>query len=194
MATLGPLAAHFNCFAPDFMGSGYSEKPRRDYEIGDYVEQVSAFMTGVRMQRASLIRLSLCAWVAGRFASTYPEMVDKVILNAPFGLADDAEEISAIITRRGRLYDDPTWETIRKMFDTLFYRQDKCIDDLIALRQTTYKNPEAKDRPLFRDTAQRMVKLFLNAVLLPIDNVGHWPQFEDPEAFNKASINFLLHK
>ncbi len=51
-----------------------------------------------------------------------------------------------------------------------------------------------KDRRLFRDTAQHMAKLFPNAVPLPLDNVGHWPQFEDPEAFNKASIDFLLHK
>ena len=233
MATLGPLATHFNCFAIDFMGSGYSEKPHRDYEICDYVEQVSAFMAAVGVQRASLIGISLGAWVAVRFASTHPEMIDKVILNAPFGLADDAEEISAIIARRGRAYDDPSWENVGKIFQALFYRQDKCIDDLIALRQATYRNPEAKaaaehvlavlgpkyfhknmitdaecaavnapvmvveslqDRPLFRDTAQRMMKLFRNAVPLTLDNVGHWPQFEDPEAFNQASIEFLLRK
>ncbi len=233
MATLGPLSKHFNCFAIDFMGSGFSGKPQRDYEIGDYVEQISAFMAAVGVQRASLIGISLGAWVAVRFASTHPEMTAKVILNAPFGLADDAEEINGIIARRGRAYDDPSWENIRKIFEALFYREEKCIDDLVALRQASYSNPEAKaaaehvlavlgpkylhknlitdtecrsvkaavmvveslkDRPLFRNTAQRMAELFPNVVRLPLDNVGHWPQFEDPEAFNKASIDFLLRK
>ena len=230
MATLGPLSKHFNCFAIDFIGSGYSAKPLRDYEISDYVAQVSGFMAAVGVDRASLIGISLGSWVAVRFASTHPEKTDKVILNAPFGLADDAEEIGAIITRRGRAYDDPSWENIRKIFEALLYRQDKCIDDLVALRQSTYKNPEAKaasehvlavlgpkyfqknmiteaecraiqapvmvveslkDRPLFLHTAQRMTALFPNVVQLSIDNVGHWPQFEDPETFNQASIKFL---
>ncbi len=233
MATLGPLSKHFNCFAIDFMGSGYSDKPRRDYQIGDYVEQVSGFMAAVGVQKASLIGISLGAWVAVRFASTHPEKTEKVVLNAPFGLADDAEEIGGIITRRGRAYDDPSWENIKKIFEALFYRKDKCIDDLVALRQATYKTPEAKavaehvlavlgpkylhdnliteeecrkikapvmvveslkDRPLFRNTAKRLGELLPNTVPLTLDEVGHWPQFEDPETFNKASIDFLLAK
>ncbi len=233
MATLGPLSKHFNCFAIDFMGSGYSEKPRRDYEIADYVDQVAGFLSAVGVTRASIIGISLGSWVAVRFASVHPDKTDKVILNAPFGLADEAEEIAGILTRRGRAYDDPSWENIKKIFDSLFYREDKRIDDLIALRQTTYKNPEAKaasehvlaifgpkylqknlitdaecraikapvmvveslkDRPLYRNTASRMSELIPNARRFELDNVGHWPQFEDPGAFNAAALDFLLEK
>ena len=231
MATLGPHARHFNCFAIDFLGSGYSEKPLRDYEISDYVQQVAAFMQAVRVDRASLIGISLGAWVAVRFASTHPDKTVKVTLNAPFGLADDAEEIGGIIKRRGKAFDDPSWENIKKIFDALIFKEEKRIDDLIALRQATYNNPEAKaaaehvlavlgpkhlhknliteaecrsiqapimvveslkDRALFRNTAQRLVALLPNAVHLKMDDVGHWPQFEDPETFNKANIEFLL--
>ncbi len=230
MATIGPLSKRFNCFALDFMGSGYSEKPRRDYQILDYVDQVAAFMAAVGLKQASLIGISLGAWVAVRFASVHPDKTEKVILNAPFGLADDAEEIGGILTRRGQAYDNPTWENIKKIFDSLFYREDKRIADLIALRQATYSSPEAKavsehvlavlgpkylhdnlitdaecraikapvlvvdslkDRPLFRKTASHLVELLPNATRLEIDNVGHWPQFEDPETYNTAAINFL---
>ena len=230
MATLGPHAEHFNCFAIDFLGSGYSDKPSRDYEIADYVQQVAAFMEAVDVEKTSLIGISLGAWVAVRFASTHPDKTVKVVLNAPFGLADDAEEIGGIIKRRGTAYDDPSWQNIKKIFDSLIFREEKRIDDLIALRQATYSNPEAKaasehvlavlgpkyfhknliteaeccgievpvmvvesmqDRPLFRNTAQRLVTLLPDAVHLEMQNVGHWPQFEDPETFNEASLRFL---
>ena len=233
MATLGAHARHFNCFAIDFMGSGYSGKPPRDYEIADYVQQVASFMDAMAVERTSLIGISLGAWVAVRFASTHPDKTVKVTLNAPFGLADDAEEIGAIIKRRGAAYDNPSWENIKKIFDALIFKEEKRIDDLIALRQATYANPEAKaaaehvlavlgpkylhknlitdaecrsiqapvmvveslkDRPLFRNTAQRLVTLLPNAVHLPMNDVGHWPQFEDPQTFNKANIEFLLAK
>ena len=231
MATLGPHAEHFNCFALDFIGSGYSEKPARDYEIADYVDQIIGFMDAVGVKRASVIGISLGAWVAIRFASTHPDKVHKVTLNAPFGLADDAEEIGGIIKRRGKAYDDPSWENVKAIFDSLLYRPEKRIDDLIALRQATYRQPDAKaaaehvlavlgpkylhknliteeecrgikapvlvveslkDRPLFLNTARRMLQLLPNASHLQLDDVGHWPQFEAPEQFNKANIGFLL--
>ena len=230
MATIGPHAEHFNCFAIDFLGSGYSAKPLRDYEIADYVQQIADFMQAVGLQKASLIGISLGAWVAVRFASTHPDKTTRVTLTAPFGLADDAEEIGGIIKRRGQAYDDPSWENIKKIFDALIYKEDKRIDDLIALRQATYRSAEAKaaanhvlavlgpkylhrnliteaecrsiqapvmvveslkDRPLFRNTAQRLMKLLPNAVHLEMDNVGHWPQFEDPATFNHANLRFL---
>ncbi len=231
MATLGPHSEHFNCFAFDFVGSGYSEKPPHDYEIADYVNQVIGFMDAVGVKRASVIGISLGAWVAVRFASTHPDKVHKVTLNAPFGLADDAEEIGGIIKRRGKAYDDPSWQNIKAIFDSLMYRPEKRIDDLIALRQATYRQPDAKaaaehvlavlgpkylhknliteeecrgirapvlvveslkDRPLFLNTARRMLELLPNVSHLQLNDVGHWPQFEAPEQFNKANIDFLL--
>lgn len=233
MATLGPHAEHFNCFAIDFVGSGYSEKPSRDYVIADYVDQVAGFMDAMGLEKTSLLGVSLGSWVAMRFASTHPDRTEKVTLNAPFGLSDDADEIGGIIKRRTNAYDNPSWENIAKIFDSLMYRPEKRIPDLIALRQATYLQPDAKaaaahvlavlgpkylhdnlvteeecarivapvmvveslrDRPLFLNTARRLMELLPNARKLEMDEVGHWPQFEDPETFNRANIDFLLGK
>jgi 2-hydroxy-6-oxonona-2,4-dienedioate hydrolase len=57
-ATLGPHAKHFNCYAIDFMGSGYSDKPRRDHQIRDYVKQIRKFMAAEGLKKASLIGIS----------------------------------------------------------------------------------------------------------------------------------------
>ena len=233
MATIGPHSQYFNCIAFDFMGSGYSDKPDRDYEIADYVAQVAGLMKAMDLEKASLIGISLGSWVALRFASTHPEMTKKVTLNAPFGLADDQDEIGGIIKRRGAAYDNPSWENIAKIFDLLIFSPEKRLDDLIALRQATYSTPEAraasdhvlavlgpkylhrnllteeecskvqapvmiveslKDRPLFLNTARKLSTLLPNARMLQMDNVGHWPQFENPDEFNAASIAFLLEK
>lgn len=48
-----------------------------------------------------------------------------------------------------------------------------------------------KDKPLFLNTARRMLELLPNARGLEMDNVAHWPQFEDPETFNRENIKFL---
>lgn len=229
MANLGEHAKHFNCFAIDFMGSGYSDKPLFDYQIADYVEQVKAFMAAMAVKKTSLIGISLGAWVATRFASTYPELTEKVTLNAPFGLAEDQEEISAIVARRTKAYETPSWENIARIFENLILRPEKRIDDLIALRRATFAQPEAraasshvlaimgphlranlitpeecarirnpvmvvvslKDKPLFLNSARRLLQLLPNARGVEIDNVAHWPQFEDPETFNRENIRFL---
>jgi len=229
-ASLKAHAEHFNCFAFDFMGSGYSAKPDYDYQIKDYVEQIRGLMKAVGVKRTSIIGISLGAWVTAQFAISHPELVDKIVLNAAFGLSDDKEEIAGILTRRGRAYDDPTWQNIKTIFDNLIYKPEKRLDDIIALRQATYSTPGAKeasthtlalfgpkylnenlippenwskikcpalvvlstnDRPLFVNTARRVAELIPNAKLLQMNDVGHWPQFENPELFNRECIAFL---
>ena len=54
-ATIGEHAKHFNCFAIDFVGSGFSEKPRRDHQIRDYVKQIRDFMSAVGVPRHHLL-------------------------------------------------------------------------------------------------------------------------------------------
>ncbi|CAN5758511.1 alpha/beta fold hydrolase [soil metagenome] len=230
-ANMGEHSKHFNCFAFDLVGAGYSDKPDRDYEVSFYVEHVRSFMKAVGVEKASFIGVSLGTWVIAQLALDHPASVDKLTMNAPFGFADDAEEIAGIRTRRGRAFDDPSWDNIKTIFDNLIYSEAKRIPDLIATRRAMYMQPDAKaaadhilnlfgpdllprnlipaeqwqkikaptmvvlsmkDRPLFLNTAKALAKLIPGARLLEMDNVGHWPQFEKPEEFNKANISFLL--
>ncbi|OTP76196.1 2-hydroxymuconic semialdehyde hydrolase [Caballeronia sordidicola] len=229
-ANLGEHSKHFNCYAIDLIGTGLTDKPDEDYEINDYVEHVRGFMEVMGIQKASLIGISLGTWIAARFALTHPDMVDKLTFNAPFGFADDAEEMAGIRTRRGRAFDDPSWENVKTIFDNLIYLPAKRIPDLIGMRQAMYQEPGAragadhilnlfkpeslsrnlipaaewqkivaptlivlslKDRPLFVNTARNLINLIPNAQLLEMDDVGHWPQFENSALFNDANIRFL---
>lgn len=229
-ANIGELSKHFNCFAIDLVGAGYTDKPDQDYEVDFYVKHVRAFMAAVGVKKASFIGVSLGTWVIAQLGIDFPEQVERLTMNAPFGFAADAEEIAGIRTRRGKAFDDPSWSNIKTIFDNLIYSEGKRIPDLIGMRQATYQRPEARaaadhilnlfkpeilhrnlipeeswkkikaptmvvmslrDRPLFLKTASTIAKLIPSARLLEMDNVGHWPQFEDPELFNREFIRFM---
>lgn len=143
-ANLAAHAQHFNCYAFDMIGSGFSDKPDIDYEIPVYVEHVRKFMATVGLKRASIIGVSLGAWIACRFAIDHPEKVDKLTLLASSGMLANAQTMGSIRSARTNAVDNPTWETIKGIFTTLIYDERNRIPDLVAIRQATYRQPEMK--------------------------------------------------
>jgi len=232
-ANMGAHAEHFNCIALDLVGSGLSDKPDHDYEVSFYVRHLRMFMKAMGIEKASFVGVSLGSWVTAQLAIDHPEQVATLTMNAPFGLANDAEEIAGIRTRRGKAFDDPSWQNVKVIFDSLIYSEAKRIPDLVGIRQAMYKQPGARaaadhilnlfspellprnlipeenwrkieaatlvvmslrDRPLFLNTARTLAGLIPNARLVEMEGVGHWPQFENPELFNRRNIEFILEQ
>jgi 2-hydroxy-6-oxonona-2,4-dienedioate hydrolase len=228
---LGPHAEHFNCYAIDMVGNGFSGKPDVDYEIPVYVEHVKGFLSALGLKKASIIGVSLGAWVGVRFAVTHPQMVEKLELLSPSGLLFDPQSMQSTRGQRSKAVDDPSWENVKPIFKTLIHDPHNRVDDLVALRQALYRHPEAKaamahvlvlqepdvrkrnlvteaewrgieaptlivgsvdDPNIFLETARQAARLMPNARYVEMRNVAHWPQFEDPDAFNKISLDFLL--
>jgi 2-hydroxy-6-oxonona-2,4-dienedioate hydrolase len=121
------------------VGSGFSDKPEHGYEIPTYVEHVNAFIDTMNVQRASLIGVSLGAWIAARFALTYPRQTDKLTLLSAAGVFANEGNMNRIRTGRSAAVDDPTWDNIKPMFDKLIHQPDKRIDDIIGVRQVAYR-------------------------------------------------------
>lgn len=232
-ANLASHAEHFNCLAFDMVGSGFSDRPDIDYEIATYVTHVSDFMAAVGVAKASLMGVSLGAWVAARFALSHPEKLDKLVLLSAAGLFANASNMARIRAVRSKAVEDTSWENIKPIFDHLLYKPESRIPDIIAVRQAVYRQPEMArtmrhilclqdpdirprnllsedewkritapalvvgslgDKDEYLETAIRVSKLMPNAVYSEMPEVGHWPQFEDPETFNPLSIEFLLGK
>jgi pimeloyl-ACP methyl ester carboxylesterase len=143
-ANLDAHAQHFNCYAIDMVGSGFSGKPDKDYEIPVYVDHVRSFVKAVGLSRVSVIGVSLGAWVACRLAVDHPEVVDKLVLLASSGMLANAQTMGSIRSARTKAVDEPTWPTIKSIFNTLIYDERNRIDDLVAIRQATYRQPEMK--------------------------------------------------
>ncbi len=143
-ANIPRLAKHFNCYAFDMVGSGFSGKPDVDFEIPVYVSHVRDFMAAVGVSRASFIGVSLGAWIASRLAVDHPEAVDKIVLVAASGLIMNKDTMGDIKSRRTKAVDDPSWENIKAIFTSLIYEESNRIPDLVAVRQASYRQPEMK--------------------------------------------------
>ena len=143
-ANLGPLSQHFHCIAIDMVGNGFTDKPDYDYEIGVYVAHVTGVLDALGVPVASFIGMSLGSWVAARFALDHPERTGKLILQSPAGLIATAENMARIRAERTRAVEDPSWNSIKAMFDHLIADEANRIPDLIALRQAIYRLPETR--------------------------------------------------
>jgi pimeloyl-ACP methyl ester carboxylesterase len=126
------------------VGNGFSDKPDADYEIPVYVDHLCAVMDALGIARASLIGVSLGSWVAARLAVGRPERVDKLIFLSTAGLIATRQNMDRIRAERTRAVDDPSWASIRAMFEHLIADERNRIPDLIALRQAVYAQPEMK--------------------------------------------------
>lgn len=142
---LTALSEHFHCIAIDMVGNGFSEKPDYDYEIPTYVQQVLGVLDHFGVERAHFIGMSLGAWVCAAAATYHPERVDKVILMSPAGLIATASNMARIRAERTAAVNNPTWETMHKVFAHLIADEANRLPDLIALRQAIYRRDDTRE-------------------------------------------------
>lgn len=147
-ANIAAHAEHFDCIAFDMVGSGFTDKPDKDYEIGVYVDHVLGMMDALGVERASILGVSLGAWVAARLAVEHGQRVDKLLLVAPSGLIVNTATMGQIRSRRTAAVENPTWDAIRTIFSGIIFDERDRLPDLIAVRQATYREPEMKSAML----------------------------------------------
>lgn len=143
-ATLESHSEHFNCYAIDMAGSGFSARPDEPYEIGFYVDHVLKFMKAMGIESASFIGVSLGAWVLARLVVDHPEKVERMTLLAPSGLIINPATLSRTKGVRNAAVDDPSWDNIKPVFNSILYREEDRLPDLIQVRQKIYREPDMK--------------------------------------------------
>jgi len=142
---LGALSEHFHCLGIDMVGNGFSDKPDYDYEISVYVRHVLGVMDAVGMAHAGFVGMSLGAWVAARIAVDHPDRMDRLVLMSPAGLVATASNMARIRAERTRAVEDPSWASIKAVFDHLIADERNRIPDVIALRQAIYRLPQTRE-------------------------------------------------
>ena len=137
----------------------------------------------------------------GRIISQRTKAVDdpsweniKAIFNKL--LAEEKSRIDDLVAHRQAIYRMP--EMKQGMLNILAL-QDPDIRERNLLKDEDWRAISAEalvvgslaDADEYLRTAQVVSKLMPNARYVEMEGVGHWPQWEDPETFNKLSLEFL---
>ena len=143
-ANLAAHGEHFNCFAIDLLGHGMSSKPAKDYEIADYIAHILGFMRAMRLDKVSIVGVSMGSWIGARFAVSHRERIQKLTMMAAAGLVADRATMQAIKSSRTGAADNPTWETVKAVLSSVIFDKRNVAPDLVAARLSIYRQPEMK--------------------------------------------------
>lgn len=139
---LAAHAEHFNVYAIDFIGHGYSAKPEHPLEIKHYVEQVLAVMDALGYDKAHLSGESLGGWTAARLAQLHPERVDRVVLNTMGGTMANPKVMERLYTLSMEAAKDPSWERVKARLEWLMADPTMVTPDLIRTRQRIFEQDD----------------------------------------------------
>ncbi len=132
---------HFDTYAIDLVGHGWSDKPLAPYEISVYVQHLRAVLDTLGFDRVHMSGESLGGWVGARFALEYPDRVDRLVLNTTGGATLDLAVMERIKTLSTAAVENPSWETIKARLEWLMADPAVVTDDLVACRQAIYAQP-----------------------------------------------------
>ncbi|MBO1268275.1 alpha/beta fold hydrolase [Arthrobacter cavernae] len=139
---LQPLSEHFDVWAIDFIGHGYSDKPEHALEIKHYIEQLLGFMDTIGVEKAYLTGESLGGWVTAQFAIDYPEKVERILLNTMGGTMANPVVMERLYTLSMAAAKDPSWNRVKTRLEWLMADPAMVTDDLIRTRQAIFEQPD----------------------------------------------------
>jgi 2-hydroxy-6-oxonona-2,4-dienedioate hydrolase len=128
-------------------------------------------------------------------AAEHPDW-DTVKARILWLMADKSANYDDIIAARQRIYQQPGF--IRSMEDIVAL-QDPVIRSRNILTAGDYARIDAPTLVLWTThdptatvaEGRRIASMIFGARFLVMEDCGHWPQYEDPETFNKIHIEFL---
>lgn len=104
-----------------------------------------------------------------------------------------------LVAVRQRVYSLPGLDKIMPRMLTLFDPEIRMRNNLTTEEWKGIKTPtlvvEHIDSPdLYLDTARELQKLIPNIEAVVMPKTSHWPQFENPDFFNRVAVEFLAGK
>src|SRR3712207_4402660 len=78
--SIGPISQHYSVFAPDWPGYGESDKPGMRYSTEYYVHFLGRLMDALRLEKASLVGISMGGAISLGFSLRWPQRVEKLVL------------------------------------------------------------------------------------------------------------------
>jgi pimeloyl-ACP methyl ester carboxylesterase len=215
-ADLDSLAKSYRVIAIDLPGFGKSDRPKADYSVRYLAGVVNEFMDSLGLTRATLAGNSLGGWVAALVALENPQKVSNLILVNSAGLRREGappvkldpatrdEEKALLLTvfsNQSFVTDqvvDEQWEyskEVRPVVQSMlasFKSSPPFLDDRLKdIKVPTLVIWGRQDKMIPLEAGKRFAKGIPGARLAVIENAGHLPQIEQPDAFNRAVKGFV---
>ena len=162
-------AEGYRVVAPDQIGFGRSSKPIMPYSLHDHMANTKALLDELDIDQAIILGHSMGGAMATRFAFSYPETTEKLVLVNPIALTD--RRMDSDWTRLQASYesrrDNRDYEAVRRNFERYFVTWDPRFERYININygwtlssewprlakvlalnsQWLYEDPTVYDRP-----------------------------------------------
>ena len=145
---LRPLSEHYRVYAVDLPGHGLSDKPYLDYSISFFTDFTVSFMQALGIERADIIGHSFGGAISISLATSFPEKVDRLILESSFGLANDISLLhklcSVPVLAKVGSQKARTRTGLDERVKLEFYRPDFAAREIVSRSYLFMQMPEAR--------------------------------------------------
>lgn len=91
IAQFKPFSEHFKTIRFDNRGAGKSDRPKGDYTMEVFADDIAGLMDFLKINKAHIIGWSLGGMIVQNFVLKYPELVNKMVLiNTNYGTPDES--------------------------------------------------------------------------------------------------------
>jgi len=128
------LAEKYHVVVPDQIGFGKSDKPLVNYRIRTYVDFLDQFCKQLKIERATLVGNSMGGWIAAMFTASFPDRVDKLVLEDAAGYAPPKDFDTRVYWGLNPTTREGMKVLLAKVFYNKAFQTDAFIDQSIAAR------------------------------------------------------------
>jgi 2-hydroxy-6-oxonona-2,4-dienedioate hydrolase len=136
-----PLSQKYRVLAIDYLGHGYTDKPKITYNLNAFSKHLLDFMDAAGVKKAHLVGESQGGQISVLTAYEHPERVDKLGLIVG-GIPSNEHGYMSGQNRLQELNREatgmPTKESIRKRMEWLFHDPKTLPDELVDIRLRIY--------------------------------------------------------
>lgn len=215
----GFLKSNFTLILPNIRGHGRSPSPEGKYNMKELAEDIVALLDHLKIKKAALAGHSMGGYVSLSFAKNFPDRISGLALVASHAYADapekrlsrleDIERVKEFGPQQvlsgmpANLSEDPKiqqfcWSKINQI------DRNGVIGVLSAMAERedsseflkTFDLPLGiiagmRDRFIPLEMSRKMAEDFQPEIYLEIENSGHMPMLENPEAVAEALANLF---
>jgi len=131
---IAPLAEKYHVVVPDQIGFGKSDKPFVNYRIRTYVDFLDQFCKQLGIERATLVGNSMGGWIAAMFTASFPDRVDKLVLEDAAGYAPPKDFDTRVYWGLNPTTREGMKVLLAKVFYSKAFQTDAFVDQSIAAR------------------------------------------------------------